>query len=137
MRVASMPMVRRAEPHDLDRLAELFDQYRQFYARPADLALARAFLQQRMARGESILLAASASARVEGFVQLYPTFCSVAAGPLLILYDLYVEPAARRGGLARALLSAARDAGRARGAVRLELATAISNGAAQALYESM
>jgi ribosomal protein S18 acetylase RimI-like enzyme len=130
-------MVRQAGPHDLDRLAELFDRYRQFYAQPADLALARTFLQTRMARDESILLVAPATGLVQAFVQLYPTFCSVAAAPLLVLYDLYVVPEARRGGLARALLGAARAVGQARGAVRLELATAITNLAAQSLYESM
>lgn len=70
-------------------------------------------------------------------MQLYPSFCSVAAAPILVLYDLYVAPAARRQGLARGLLQAAREHGAASGAARLELATARTNLTAQALYASM
>jgi ribosomal protein S18 acetylase RimI-like enzyme len=129
--------VRRALAQDLDRLADLFDQYRQFYGQPHALAHARRFLEERMQRDESILLVAPAQGRADAFAQLYPTFCSVSAGRLLVLYDLFVDPCARRGGLARALLDAARDCGTVSGAVRLELATARTNLAAQRLYESM
>jgi ribosomal protein S18 acetylase RimI-like enzyme len=129
--------VRRALAQDLDRLAELFDAYRQFYGQPADRALAHRFLQQRVARGESVVFVAPANGTIEAFCQLYPSFCSVAAGPILVLYDLFVAPQARRQGLARALLQAARDFGAASGARRLELATARTNLAAQALYASM
>lgn len=129
-------IVRRARIEDLDALADLFDQYRQFYGQPADLALARRYLQQRMQGQESVLLIAPAADRPCAFAQLYPTFCSVSADRLLVLYDLFVAPGERGRGLARALLQAAREYGEAAGAVRLELATARSNQAAQRLYES-
>jgi ribosomal protein S18 acetylase RimI-like enzyme len=129
--------VRRAQMQDLDRLAELFDQYRQFYRQPADLALARRFLETRMQRGESMVLVAPAPGPLQAFVQLYPTFCSVSAAPLLVLYDLFVIPAARGRGLARALLRAAQALGEDSGAARLELATAHTNLPAQRLYESL
>lgn len=128
--------IRPAQARDLAEAARLFDAYRQFYGQPADLAAAQAFLRARFERRESVLLVAEAGARLCGFTQLYPTFCSVAAAPVFVLYDLFVEPAARRGGVGRALLRAAREHARTCGAVRLELATARVNVPAQALYES-
>jgi ribosomal protein S18 acetylase RimI-like enzyme len=130
-------IVRAARVEDMERLADLFDQYRQFYGQTSDRTLAGEFLTQRMRRAESIVLVVPALGSIQAFAQIYPTFCSVSAGPLLVLYDLFVAPAARRRGHARALLQAARACGEERGAVRLELATARSNVAAQRLYESM
>jgi len=128
--------IRCADLGDLDALAPLFDAYRQFYAQPADAGLARAFLAERMERGESVvLIALDDDGRALGFTQLYPTFCSVAAARIFVLYDLFVAPAARRGGVGAALLRAAADFARGENAVRLELSTALTNKTAQALYE--
>ena len=128
--------VRPGGASDLDEIARLFDAYRQFYAQPPDLAAARAFIHARIEHGESTILVACEGRSVVGFAQLYPTFCSVAAAPIWVLYDLFVDPRARRCGVGRALLRAAPAHARAHGAARLELATARSNAAAQALYES-
>ena len=54
-----------------------------------------------------------------------------------MLYDLFVAPALRRRGAGRALLQAAAEYARAAGAVRMDLATARTNVAAQSLYESL
>jgi ribosomal protein S18 acetylase RimI-like enzyme len=134
-------MTLRARPAaaaDLERVSALFDQYRQFYHQPADPALARTFITRRFERGESVVLVAEADGTgVLGFCQLYPSFCSVAAGPILVLYDLFVEATLRRRGAGRLLLQAAADYAREAGAVRMELATAKTNVAAQAVYESL
>jgi len=137
-----MPTIttRHAEDHDLPALALLFDAYRQFYQQPADLALATRFLRERMARGESTVLVAHArddATHLLGFCQLYPSFCSVAARPIEVLYDLFVSPAARRSGAGRALLLAAHARAARLGLHRLELTTARDNHAAQALYASL
>jgi len=130
--------VRRAATADLGRVSALFDQYRQFYQQPGDRALAHTFVTGRFERGESVVLVAETdSTGVFGFCQLYPSFCSVVAGPILVLYDLFVEPALRRRGAGRLLLQAAAAYAREAGAVRMELATARANAAAQALYESL
>jgi ribosomal protein S18 acetylase RimI-like enzyme len=130
--------VRRADLPDLDRVAVLFDLYRQFYGAPADLGLAREFLSRRLERSESVILVAARGDQLPvGFTQMYPTFCSVSAAPIYVLYDLYVEISARRGGIGRALLNASTAHARDTGAVRLELATARTNHAAQALYEAL
>jgi len=128
---------RPAEARDLDAVASLFDAYRQFYEMPADLALARRYLDDRFQRRESVILVAEdASGALVGFTQLYPAFCSVIADRTFVLYDLFVTPAARGTGAGRALMEAAEAHARAAGAARLELQTAKTNVVGQALYES-
>lgn len=144
---AQPPLVRRAGLADVPLLAPLFDAYRQFYEQPPNLALAQAYLRERLERSESVVLLAEAAApadaskttepKVLGFSQLYPSFCSVQAAPIHVLYDLFVAPEARRSGTARALLTAARAQAQQAGSVRLDLSTARSNTQAQALYESL
>ena len=131
--------IRRAGVDDLDALAPLFDAYRRFYEQPADVPRARAFLLARLERGESVVFVADrgASNGLAGFCQLYPTWCSVAAAPIFVLYDLFVGDDARRDGVGRALMLAAQAFARAAGAVRIDLSTARTNTRAQALYESL
>ncbi|HTA64560.1 MAG TPA: GNAT family N-acetyltransferase [Xanthomonadaceae bacterium] len=126
--------VRRAGANDLDALASLFDAYRQFYQQASDVAGARAYLGERIALGESVLLIAGDEAQAAGFVQLYPLFSSVRMGRVWVLNDLYVTPAARRMGVARALLDASTEFARERGALGLQLETGQDNHSAQALY---
>ena len=134
--------IRLATSADVDHVAPLFDAYRQFYDQPGDLATARRFIAERLARGESSILIAfdgrdGADGTAMGFCQLYPSFCSVEAAPIYTLYDLFVAPTARQGGTGRALLTAAREHARAEGKVRMDLTTAHTNTAAQALYASL
>ena len=127
---------RRAGPQDLDALAVLFDAYRGFYGQPSDLARARDWLRTRMRVGESVVLVAERNGDVIGFTQLYPTFSSVRLARTWILNDLFVAEAARRGGVARALLDAAADFARTDGAAGLSLETTRDNAAARALYRA-
>ena len=131
--------VRRASLGDLDALAALFDAYRQFYHQPADLGLARRFLAERLTRDESVLFLAEAPDAALGFVQLYPVFSSTATPPgrLWLLNDLFVTPAGRRRGVARALMNQATTMARDTGATGLFLSTARDNLPAQALYQSL
>ena len=130
--------VRPVQAADLEDVARLFDLYRQFYRQPPDRALAQRFISARLERNDSVILVASIGAgALAGFTQLYPTLCSVSAAPIFVLYDLFVAESARRRGVARALMAAARAYAKGTGAVRLELATARSNVGAQALYESL
>ena len=69
-----------------------------------------------------------------GFTQLYPALCSVDLVPYYVLYDLFVLPAARKHGVATALMTAASDFARKAGAARLDLETAHTNQSAQSLY---
>ncbi len=129
--------VRQATVADLDLIVPLFDAYRQFYRKPSDLGLARTFLLERFQHNQSIIfIALDQDSVAVGFTQLYPAFSSVSVARIFILNDLFVVPAARRQGIASLLLRAAADFGRAVGAVRLTLSTAITNESAQSLYES-
>lgn len=128
---------RRADRADLDAIAPLFDAYRQFYKKPADLPLARRFLDERFAQDESVIFVAEDSAvQAIGFTQLYPTYCSVAAGRIYVLYDLFVTPSARGTGAGRSLMDTAESFARQAGALRLQLQTATTNVVGQSLYES-
>lgn len=49
-----------ASAEDLEQVAMLFDKYRQFYAQPADLPLARQFMHARLSEGDSLVLVAEA-----------------------------------------------------------------------------
>jgi ribosomal protein S18 acetylase RimI-like enzyme len=123
---------------DVDRVAPLFDAYRQFYGLAPDLELARWFLGERLSRSESVvLLAEAAGGAALGFVQMYPTFSSLHATRTFVLYDLFVDPAARQLGVGRQLMLAAAAEARSRGAVSLVLSTARTNAPAQRLYESL
>ncbi len=130
--------IRRAAPADAALLAPLFDAYRQFYGLAPDLALSRRYLSERLGREESVVLVAEAAdGAALGFVQMYPTFSSLRAARVFVLYDLFVAPQARRHGVARRLMESAVAEARACGAVALTLQTARTNVAAQRLYESL
>jgi len=129
---------RLAEDGDVPAVAQLFDLYRQFYGMAADPGLAARFIAERMKNRESVILVSERGARdLVGFCQMYPTFCSVSAAPIYVLYDLFVADSARRSGAARALLVAAQEHALRNGFVRIDLSTAKTNRAAQSLYESL
>jgi GNAT superfamily N-acetyltransferase len=130
--------IRQATLNDLEPLSQLLDGYRQFYRQSADLEGGRQFLQARLERGDShILVHTGSQGELQGFVQLYPLLSTVRLAPLWLLNDLFVAPEARRSGVGRALMQAARELARAHGVGHLKLATGIDNRTAQALYESL
>ena len=132
-----MPLaITRATHADLDAVVPLFDAYRQFYEQPSDPARARAFLGERLQRGETVILLARDGERAIGFTQLYPSFTSAGMKRIFVLNDLYVAPAGRCKGIGKQLLRAAADHAREQGAARLTLSTAIDNHTAQSLYEA-
>ncbi len=127
--------IRLLEERDLGQVAQLFDAYRQFYEQPSDLELAQRYISERQQQRQSVILvAANGNAQLAGFCQLYPTFCSLEAKPVYVLYDLFVAPQARGQGIASKLMSAAAVQARTAGMVRLDLSTAKTNLPAQALY---
>lgn len=121
----------------LEEVAKLFDQYRIFYKSPSDLKAAKEFIQERFQKGDSVIFVVSDDGHLVGFTQLYPSFSSVAMKRIWILNDLFVEQAYRQKGAAKLLLRAAEKFASETEAVRIILATQISNIAAQSLYESL
>jgi GNAT superfamily N-acetyltransferase len=130
--------VTRATVDDIETVAPLFDAYRQFYEQPSDLDGARAFLTERLGRGESVIfLALLDDGTPAGFTQLYPIFSSTSMQRAWLLNDLFVAPAARRAGVGRALLERAHAFARETNSKELMLQTAVDNFPAQRLYESL
>ena len=122
---------------DVGEIAILFDAYRQFYQQAADLNLAVTFIRERIQKNESVILVAEINNHLIGFCQMYPTFCSVAAASIYILYDLFVLPEIRKSGAGKALLLAAEHHAAREGFARMDLTTAKTNLRAQSLYESL
>jgi ribosomal protein S18 acetylase RimI-like enzyme len=123
---------------DLDELVPLYADYLQFYQAGKPLPAIQAFLAARLSQGDSKLFIARADRGAAlGFVQLYPLFASLELQPAWLLSDLYVSERARRQGIGEALMNAARAHAEAQGACGLQLETAKSNLAGQALYERL
>ena len=134
---ASSVRIVRASDKDADRIAPLFDAYRQFYKKEPDLAGARAFIGERLQRDESVIFLALAGDKAVGFVQLYPCFSSTAMKRMWILNDLFVLSQARRQGAAQALMERAKQWAIETKADGLWLETAVDNHPAQRLYERL
>ena len=127
----------KAGPEHIVEISRLFDLYRQFYECEPDLGLATKFITDRIEREESDIFVALDGNTASGFVQLYPSFCSVEAVKIYILYDLYVDAHKRKSGLGEKLMNRATEWARENGAARLDLLTAHSNVAGQHLYEKL
>lgn len=113
----------------------MFDRYRQFYQQPTDINAAKEFLTARLTNYESVIFIASEGEQAIGFTQLYPIFSSMSLSKAWLLNDLFVDDAARKKGVATALLSAAEKFGRQSSARWLLLETAHTNSPTQSLYE--
>jgi ribosomal protein S18 acetylase RimI-like enzyme len=134
-------VIRRAVMSDLANVAELFDQYRQFYGQPGNMSMAKVFMSVRLKQGDAVIFVAEAlidgSQHLVGFLQLIPSFSSIAARPIWILNDAYVRSEWRGEGVGKALLAHAQDFARQSGVKRLVLETSEGNTLAQKLYEEM
>lgn len=126
-----------AQTEHADDVAVLFDLYRQFYEQPADLKLAQDFISSRISNKESIIYVAYEGTQAVGFIQLYPSFCSVQARKILVLYDLYVAAERRQNGIGEALMNRATALAKESGAARLDLLTGKDNIPGQTLYEKL
>ncbi len=131
-----MITLRRPQSSDLIPLSQLFDDYRAFYKQARKPQAAQVFISERLERKDSVLFVAEKKGTLIGFTQLYPSFSSVAMKKLWILNDLYVAPAERGQGAAKALLAQAVSFAKMDGAKGLTLNTAMDNHEAQKLYES-
>ena len=130
-------IVRRAVPEDAPRVVELFEGYLGFYAQDAPAGAAAAYLQRRLARGDSRVWVAEVDGVLAGFTQVYDEFSSLRLRHRYELNDLYVAPAARGTGAGRALVNAVIDAAAADGVDGVVLETRPANAVARALYESL
>ena len=126
--------VLQAQAEHLAAVARLFDHYRVFYNASSDYDAAKNFIEARIHSRDSVILIVCLDAQVVGFIQLYPSFSSVSMQRIWILNDLFVDTSYRGQGVAKTLLKAAKDFAEQTSAIRIVLATQISNAPAQALY---
>ena len=104
----SESIIRTANISDIEQLAALFDVYRQCYGQAPDLVIAKAFIADRLHHKDALIFVAENSDKnLIGFCQVYPSFCSVIAAKIGVLYDLYVEFSIRKTGAGRSLMLAA------------------------------
>lgn len=130
-------LIRALDQKDITPLISLFNLYLQFYKRPPNLAEAKKFLEEHLLNKTSFIFGAFLEKEMVAFVQLYPTFSSLAMKPILLLNDLYVTDTHRRQGVARGLMTRAADFAKENGYLGLMLQTSKHNEKAQALYESL
>ena len=111
--------------------AAVLDEYRQHYgANPAPEA-ATAWLREQVSAPRTRVYVAGT---VDGICTVAVAPAALSLRTVWLIRDLYVRPAARRRGVARALLSAVEDEARASGAHRLSLQTESANVRAIELY---
>ena len=118
----------------LPEAARLLDAYRQHYgANPAPQVVER-WMREQVAGERMRVYAAGPGDRVLGVGTVAVVPASLTLRTVWLLRDLYVDPDARRHGVARALLAAVADEGRREGAHRLSLQTEPTNTRALNLY---
>lgn len=127
----------RATMSELDDVAILFDEYRQFYGNKSDVSSGKAFLQLRLTLNESIIFLAVHEGKAIVFTQLYPTFSSLALQRAFILNDLYVTEDARGLGAGKALTEMVFQYSQQQHARYVTLQTAPDNVNARGLYEKL
>lgn len=130
-------IVRRAISEDLEKLAVLFDEYRQFYGSSSNIKESYQFLQQRFLNQQSVIFIHVKDDVITGFVVLYLGFSSLACSSYYILDDVYVTPIYRRQGSAKQLIDTAILFARHEKAIRISLETQKNNYHSHELYEQM
>src|SRR5690349_12159894 len=112
----------------------LFDEYRQhFGANPAPEAVT-SWMRELVLSGKGRIYAAGAEERAVGICSTAVVPAALTLRTVWLVRDLYVAPAARRQGVARALLAHVAEEARASGAHRLSLQTESANTHAIELY---
>lgn len=129
--------IRAAGPHDIPELVRLFNAYRAFYGESPAPERAFVYIQDRVVGSSGRYFLAWLADKAVGFTHLIPSTNTLAMRPIWFLEDLYVDPAARRRGVATRLMQHAEQFARSTGAERLTLATAHDNLHAQHLYAKM
>ena len=127
--------IKKATTEDVTRVVLLFDEYRKFYKQASDMEAAADFLQERLAKNESVIFSAFVNETAVGFCQLFPIFSSVGLKRAWLLNDLYVNETARGQGVAAALLQKAKEWGIKTNSGWLLLQTGADNYTAQSVYE--
>jgi ribosomal protein S18 acetylase RimI-like enzyme len=120
-----------------DQAAELFDAYRVHYGQQAAPEQTRRWLAEQLSQQRFRVAIATNDGVVCGLITTTVIPASLTLRTFWLIRDLFVDPAHRRSGAARALLRHVIEAARAEEALRLSLQTEPDNTAALALYHSL
>lgn len=130
--------VREATAEDLPAVLPLIRAYADFYeSEPTDEGI-EAMARSVIALPEDqafLLVATGAGDRVVGFAACCWKWSSLRGARVVVLDDLFVEPAARGAGHADALIEAVAAVARRHGAAAVTWLTATDNHRAQAVYK--
>ncbi|MFT4075146.1 MAG: GNAT family N-acetyltransferase [Asticcacaulis sp.] len=127
-----------AKPEDKAEWLPLWRAYLEFYKHSLDDEITDLTFARALAPGEHLnLLVAKAEGRIIGFATYVLHRSSWARNWYCYLEDLFVVEDQRGKGVARTLIAAVAEAGRAQGAERLYWVTDAANRTAQALYEKL
>jgi ribosomal protein S18 acetylase RimI-like enzyme len=128
--------VRRAELADAEAVGRLMHDFNAEFDEPTPgPARLAERIRELVAGGDTAILLAGSGP--DGLAILRFRLAITTPGLECYLAELYVVPARRGQGLGRALMNAAIDEARARGADYMDLGTSEDDVAARALYESL
>ena len=128
--------VRRAELADAEAVGRLMHDFNAEFDEPTpEPAQIAERIRELLAGGDTAILLAGSGP--DGLAILRFRLAITTPGLECYLAELYVVPARRGHGLGRALMNAAIDEARARGADYMDLGTSEDDVAARALYESL
>jgi GNAT superfamily N-acetyltransferase len=130
--------VRALRESEMDHALPLIAGYQTFYGAKPDAERNRRFFSRFLdPSDDGLLLGAWVDGTLVGFATLYWFFSSTKATESVLMNDLFVQEGTRGKGIGRALIQAALDQARRRGAAHLEWFTAPDNARAQRLYDSV
>ena len=121
-------------PHDIQRLATVFDAYRAHYGVDTSTSRAAQWLDAEISRGRLEAFIASDDENLIGFALTTVIPASLSLGHFWQIRDLFVTPSLRRRGLGGLLLDAICESAAASGALRVSLQTESDNTTALGLY---
>jgi GNAT superfamily N-acetyltransferase len=130
-------LVRPAEREDRPQLVALIQGYFAFYRTPFPTeSKMEAFLDVLdQDPGRGVQLVADEGGRLQGFASLYACFDTLVADRILVMNDLFVDPAFRDHGVGATLFNASLAYATAHGYARLDWVTAADNEDAQRFYD--
>lgn len=130
-------VVRPAKHEDRRQLIGLMRGYFAFYRTPLPSATKLGALLDSLERdpNRGVQLVADDMGHLQGFATLYACLDTFLADRILVMNDLFVDPAVRRRGVGAALFDASLAYATDHGYARLDWVTANDNHGAQRFYE--
>ncbi|HSZ86421.1 MAG TPA: GNAT family N-acetyltransferase [Puia sp.] len=129
-------IIQKAKESDIEDLSGLFNLYRIFYKKNADIETAKKFLLERIQKKESIIFIATIENKIVGFTQLYPLFSSLSMKRSWLLNDLFILEEFRGKGISKQLIDAAKQLAKQTNAAGIMLETEKANTVGNKLYPS-